>query len=265
MEDQQVLTPEAKTESGYDPFEIQAEFGITKHMGGVDATDILAKQCRIGVSSHVLDAGCGVGITPISLAKQYGCTVVGVDIRDSMIARARERAQKQQMADKVQFRVADVQALPFEDNQFDAVISESVLAFPEDKLRAVAEYVRVTKPGGYVGLNETIWIKPPTPELLEYLAHAGSQTQLLKHEDMQALLRANGLEVVLAQAYEISPRQEARAQIKRVGWGHILGSWWRALKMYVTKPAYRAYLQDALGTPKEAAGYVGYGLYVGRK
>ncbi|MCA9906744.1 MAG: hypothetical protein KC547_22970, partial [Anaerolineae bacterium] len=74
-----------------------------------------------------------------------------------------------------------------------------------------------------------------------------------------------GLEIVLAQAHTISPRQEARAQIRRVGWGHILGSWWRALKMYITKPGYRAYLQDALGTPKEAAGYMGYGLYVGRK
>ncbi|MCA9905241.1 MAG: class I SAM-dependent methyltransferase, partial [Anaerolineae bacterium] len=126
MEDQQVLTPETKSDSGYDPFEIQAEFGITKHMGGVDATDILAKHCQIDAGSHVLDAGCGVGITPISLAQQYGCTVVGVDIRDSMIARARERARKEQLTERVQFRVADVQQLPFEDNQFDAVISESV-------------------------------------------------------------------------------------------------------------------------------------------
>ena len=44
--------------------------------------------------------------------------------------------------------------LPFEADRFDAVIVESVLAFVDDKPRAIRECIRVTKPGGYVGLNE---------------------------------------------------------------------------------------------------------------
>ena len=57
--------------------------------------------------------------------------------------------------------VADAQCLPFADRTFDAVICESVTAFVPGKLRAVAEYARVMRPGGYVGLAEGTWLTPP--------------------------------------------------------------------------------------------------------
>ena len=64
--------------------------------------------------------------------------------------------------------MADAQDLPFEDDLFDAVTTESVTAFPADKQKAVGEYTRVTKPGGYVGLNESTWPKvPPAPEMVD--------------------------------------------------------------------------------------------------
>lgn len=62
--------------------------------------------------------------------------------------------------DGVEFRVADVQDLPFEADLFDAVIGESVIAFPENENEAVGECVRVTKPGGYVGFNEMASARP---------------------------------------------------------------------------------------------------------
>ena len=44
-----------------------------------------------------------------------------------------------------------------------------IIDIPEDKQKAVNEYVRVTKPGGYVGLNESTWLKfPPPPELVAW-------------------------------------------------------------------------------------------------
>jgi arsenite methyltransferase len=92
--------------------------------------------------------GCGVGVTPCYLAKKYNCRVVGVDIHPGMIERSKERAQREGVAEQVEFRVADAQELPFEDEIFDDIITESVTAFPEDKPKAVREYARVTKPGG---------------------------------------------------------------------------------------------------------------------
>jgi len=96
--------------------------------------------------------------------------VVGVDISEEMIARSNERAKRKGVEGRIEFQVADAQNLPFQDALFDVVISESATAFLEDKQSAINQYVRVTKPGGYIGLNETTWIKgmPPT-EIVEYL------------------------------------------------------------------------------------------------
>jgi len=130
-------------------FDFAAYVGLTKHLGGLRATEELIESCQIGEGKYVLDVGCGAGVTPCLIAKRYGCRVVGVDISEGMIERSKERAKREGVADRVDFRVADAQDLPFEDDLFDAVITESVTAFPEDKQRAVNEYVRVTKPGGY--------------------------------------------------------------------------------------------------------------------
>ena len=86
-----------------------------------------------------------------------------MDIRPAMVERSRERARREGLEGRVSFVVADAQALPFEDGPFDAVITESVTAFPADKQKAVREYARVARPGGYVGLNESTWLRPSPP------------------------------------------------------------------------------------------------------
>lgn len=54
------------------------------------------------------------------------------------------------------------------------VVCESVTAFPEDKRKAVSEYVRITKPGGHIGLNETTWLKTPPAGARYAGCYAGS-------------------------------------------------------------------------------------------
>jgi hypothetical protein len=51
--------------------------------------------------------------------------------------------------------------------RFDAIVCESALAFVEDKPIAIRECVRVAKPGGYVEVNETVWMEEPPPERAE--------------------------------------------------------------------------------------------------
>lgn len=63
-------------------FDFAAEVGLTKHIGGVAATEMLIDLCHIGKGSKVLDVGCGVGVTACYLAKKWGCSVVGVDISE---------------------------------------------------------------------------------------------------------------------------------------------------------------------------------------
>jgi arsenite methyltransferase len=251
-------------------FDFAAYVGLTKQLGGIEATEELAKLCHIGPGSHVLDVGCGAGVTPCFLAKSYDCRVVGVDIRGAMVTRSREQAQREGVADRVEFRVADVQDLPFEDELFDAVTSESVTAFPEDKQRAVNEYARVTKPGGYIGLNESTWRKTPPP--LDVVAWSqqdlGGNVAPLAAAEWVALLEAAGLTEIVQRTYDVNPQREARKILQRYGVTGMLRVYWRTLGLYRRNPAYRAFVKHIRQVglvPENITEYFGYGLYVGRK
>ncbi len=50
-------------------FDFAAEVGLTKHLGGMRATEELVELCHIGQGRFVLDVGCGAGVTPCYLAK----------------------------------------------------------------------------------------------------------------------------------------------------------------------------------------------------
>lgn len=251
-------------------FDFAAEAGLTKHLGGVEATDTLAELCHIGEGSTVLDVGCGVGATPVYLAKRYGCRVIGVDIVPRMIERCEEKARREGVADQTEFRVADPQELLFDDDTFDAVITESVAAFPEDKQRAANEYARVTKPGGSVGLNESTWLKrPPPPDVVAWASQeVGAQVEPLTKEAWVTFLEKAGLSDLVVQVHPIEIGDEAKGILQRYGGLGMLRSMWRALRTYLRNPAYRAFVtrvrKDGI-TPDNLQLYFGYGLDVGRK
>ena len=251
-------------------FDFAAEVGLTKHIGGLEATEVILELCHISKGMYVLDVGCGAGITPVFIAKRYGCRVVGVDISEGMVKRSKERIKRERVTDRVEFRVADAQDLPFDDNSFDAVITESVTAFPEDKQKAVNEYVRVTKSGGYVGLNESTWLKvPPPPELVAWASQdLGANVKPLTSSEWVGLLEAAGLREMVVRTYEIKVQEEARGIYRRYGCRGMLGIMFRMLSLYARSPAYRKFVKEVRKdgvTPKNLDEYFGYGLYVGRK
>lgn len=251
-------------------FDFAAEVGLTKHIGGSKATETIAALCHIGKHNYVLDVGCGVGVTPCFLADKYGCRVVGVDISERMVVRSNERAQRKNLTHRVEFKVADAQELPFEAEVFDAVITESVTAFPEDKQKAVNEYARVTKTGGYVGLNESVWLKyPPPPDVVAWTAQdIGANVEPLTVDAWTGLLEGAGLQEITVQALEINPQAEARGIFQRYGIGEMLRIYGRILMLYVRSPAYRIFLKQVREgglVPENLREYFGYGLFVGKK
>ena len=251
-------------------FDFAAEVGLTKHIGNVGATEELLALCHIGPGSSVLDVGCGAGVTACFIARRYHCRVVGVDILPKMVERSRQRAEKEGLAERVEFRVADAQALPFEDGRFDAVITESVTAFPEDKQKAVREYARVTKPGGYVGLNESTWLKtPPPPDMVAWAQQdVGASVMPLTTEGWQALLEGAGLTEIVTQVKAIDVQAEAKGIVQRYGMGGMLAILGRTLRLYLRSPAYRRFVKSVRQggvLPEHLDEYFGYGLYVGKK
>ena len=251
-------------------FDFAAGVGLTKHFGSLEGTEELAGLCHISDGVYVLDVGCGAGATPCFLAKRYDCRVVGVDIHTEMVKRSAERARREGVADRVEFRVADAQDLPFEDDLFDAVITESVTSFPEDKQRAVSEYVRVTRLGGYVGLAESTWLKvPPPPELIAWASQdVGACVQPLTADEWRGLLANAGLVDITVRIHPVDAKEEAKLLLRRYGYGGMIGSALRALVMYIRNPAYRRFVKGVREggvVPGNLAEYFGYGMYVGRK
>jgi ubiquinone/menaquinone biosynthesis C-methylase UbiE len=251
-------------------FDFAAEVGLTKHLGGVEATDTLAELCHVGEDKIVLDVGCGAGVTPVYLAKMYGCRAVGVDIVARMIERCEERARREGVMDRTEFRVADAQDLPFDDDLFDAVITESVTAFPEDKQRAVNEYVRVTKPGGYVGLNESTWLQTsPPPEVVAWASQeVGASVSPLTREEWVTMLQNAGLQDIVARIHTIETGDEAKGILARYGCLGMVRVFWRMAALYVRNPTYRQFVRGVREeglTPENLQEYFGYGLYVGSK
>ncbi len=257
-------------ESAEQFFDFAAEVGFTKHMGSVQATEELVEMCHIEAGSYVLDVGCGAGATPAYLARTHGCRVAGVDISPRMIDRARETARREGVTDRTEFRVADAQDLPFDDDLFDAVITESVAAFPEDKQKAADEYVRVTKPRGYVGLNESTWLKtPPPPDMVAWVSQeVGAQVKPLTREEWVGLLETAGLKDLVVRIHHIDTRDEASGMMRRYGCLGMLRVWGRTLRLYAKNPAYRRFVKGVRQgglVPENINEYFGYGLYAGRK
>jgi ubiquinone/menaquinone biosynthesis C-methylase UbiE len=93
--------------------------------------------------SKVTDIGCGDGYGSYKLYKE-GFEVVGVDISNEMIARAKER----EVPDELTFTQGDIKELPFGDNTFDAIMAINSLEWTKLPSQSLQELTRILKPNG---------------------------------------------------------------------------------------------------------------------
>jgi SAM-dependent methyltransferase len=101
-------------------------------------------------TARILDAGCGSGAMARCFASHFAdASVIGVDIRDDYVVHAQGRAKADGLHN-VEFRQGSVFNLPFADASFHVVWSKYVMQWINDPEKAVAEFRRVTKPGGVV-------------------------------------------------------------------------------------------------------------------
>lgn len=167
------------------------------HPGGQAATQVLLEMCRLDSANRVLDVGCGSGATACFVAETYGAQVYGIDISEVMIAKAKERAERQGLTERIEFRVADVFDLPFDDEWFDVVIIESVLTpLPGDKKQAMRQMVRVVRIGGRIGANEGTIDPGSPPEILELIAEHPAFYGYFTPETLRDLFVESGLELI---------------------------------------------------------------------
>jgi ubiquinone/menaquinone biosynthesis C-methylase UbiE len=214
------------------------------HMGGLAATEELLEMCQLDENSEVLDVGCGTGFTACRIATHYGSRVVGVDISEKMVTSAKKRTKKEDLKEKVEFRVVDASKLPFNDDSFDVVIMESVLnILPSDKITQVlSEVSRATRLHGRVGINEVYRDKSTPPELLERINKLlkdslgpGGNLARYTPEEMKKWLKDTQLKVIkMTKKPTTTSSNLASDLIKVMGWGGFIRYSFRALGDMVT-------------------------------
>jgi len=248
--------------------EVAAILGCTMmHSGQLRSTQQLIEACHTAWGHYILDVGCGIGRTACYLAKNFNCRVMGVDLSEDLVEEARHRARKLGVQNRVEFKTADVQDLPFAANVFDATICEAVLAFVPDRQAAIGEMARVTHPGRYVGLNETTWIsRPPSPTVLRFVEDTMAGAQFLQASEARALLEGAGLtNLTLFPSEKSTVLNEISAAMQSMGLGETLSGLNKLVLTYVTRPELRGTLKRSLMKPRDMMDYVGYFICAGRK
>lgn len=117
------------------------------------------ERMRLAPGTEVLDVGCGPGSDTLPLAERVGPAgrVTGVDHDAAMVAEADRRAAAAGVAGRVEHLRGDAAALPFAADRFHAVRCERLFLHLPHPERALAEMVRVARPGGRVVVMDTDW------------------------------------------------------------------------------------------------------------
>jgi SAM-dependent methyltransferase len=118
--------------------------------------EAMLAAASVGSGTRVLDAGCGAA-GACFLAAERGARISGLDAASTLIEIARQRLPRGD------FRVGDLQELPFDDGSFDVVVAASSLQYSQDRIAALRELKRVSDRGGRVVVG--LW---STPDQVEY-------------------------------------------------------------------------------------------------
>jgi len=185
----------------------------------------IAAHARISKGMKVMDAGSGVGGPAIHISLTTEAEVVGINTNTFQIERAKKRVESVNLQDRVTFVESDFNAVPFEDNHFDAVYSVEAICYSPDKVKTLKEWLRVLKPGGYMAL--TTWQTTPKYDpnnkehqrIKQQIEQGVGLPYLAEHMEIVDAAKRAGFEVL----YHKDPGQDPQLGDPRMPWYHPLG------------------------------------------
>jgi SAM-dependent methyltransferase len=128
----------------------KGDFSEVAHLV-VPVSERLAEALELVPDEEVLDVACGSGNGAIAAARRTWRRTTGADFVPALLERGRERATAERL--DVEFVEADAQDLPFDEARFDVTMSIFGVMFAPDHQKAANELLRVTKPGGRIGVS----------------------------------------------------------------------------------------------------------------
>lgn len=210
---------EALRQSGLDPDRLeQADLTALDqfHVGGLDATDELARVAEIRQSDRVLDLGSGIGGPSRHLAATLGCHVTGLDLTEAYCQIATMLARSTGLSHLVSYRQGDALAIPFEAGVFDVVWTQHAAMNIENKSALYREMFRVLKPGGRLALHDIVAGSGPVCFPVPWARHR-ELSFLIAAPDMRAALEAAGFRELAWRDVTNEGIEALRRIVKRAG------------------------------------------------
>jgi ubiquinone/menaquinone biosynthesis C-methylase UbiE len=177
--------------------------------------DPLLDAAEVGRGVRVLDVASGPGYAAAQAAER-GASVAGVDIAEAMTALA------SRLHPQVEFVYGNAEALPFTDESFDAVVGNFALLHLGRPEQAVAEFVRVLKPGGRLAL--TVWDAPEQARFLGVFLDAVAAAEAGPPDDIPhgpPFFRFSDEQEF---ARLLNEQQLEDVQVRTIGFSHSFGS-----------------------------------------
>lgn len=144
--------------------------GPSFHPGGLPLTQRLGTLLNLGPNKHILDIAAGLGTSAIFLAQHFGCHVTAIEYSSDSVHQATRAAETAGITHLVSFQQGDAEHLTSTDSQFDAIICECAYCTFPNKTAAAAEFARVLRPNGSIGLTDLTRTGEVPPELQGLLA-----------------------------------------------------------------------------------------------
>lgn len=203
------------------------------HSAGPDLDAMLA-TARLASGALVLDAGCGAGHTGVAFAPQVG-HVIAYDLTDSMLEQVMILAEDKGITN-LETQRGDVEALPYDDNYLDAVVTRYSAHHWPDPQQALYEFARVTQPGGVLMLSDIVApAEPMADSYLQTLEVLRDPSHVRDHSisQWQAMMEAAGYTVEVIMTHDLQLN---------------LGKWMARIN---TPPTYAAAIRQLmLGAPE---------------
>jgi len=156
---------------------------------GIEHVERLLPYVNLKENQNYLEVGCGNGHTCKYLAAKYHLNVTGTDVDPEMIQFAKENIDD---IPRIRFLEMDATKMPFEDNEFDIVLSFGVMHHIGDWGKALEEVSRVLKPQGFYIFGDIAYSRFTTRIFRPIVKNYGVYTI----DDITHCLKRNGFEIV---------------------------------------------------------------------
>jgi ubiquinone/menaquinone biosynthesis C-methylase UbiE len=166
------------------------------HIGGIAETRNLAKLAGLRAGMHVLDVGSGLGGPARTLAAEFGCSVIGLDLTDEFCRAAAMLTERVGLSDKVTFKIGSALEMPFDDDSFDVVWTQFAGMNIADKEKLYGEFRRVLRPGGVLTLHEVMAGTVSDLHYPNFWANEPSINFLRQPDEVRKLLVSTGFQEV---------------------------------------------------------------------